>query len=819
MQKKSHLPIDTNRRFSLKLTLSTFVLAMSVGSSPQLNAASFESEEFTLNVDSTITYGAQWRIEPRDSNISEASSGLAGDRNLDNLVTVIDNAFILNSNDGNNSFDNKAMTAHRLSMLTEMDMNVGNFGIFVRGKVWYDAIYDNNKTDMSDDNYHSFNGNPRFGDNAGNNAPIGKHVPDAKNYMKGDAKLLDTFVYGSFPIGDRTLDLRLGRQVISWGESMLSGGGLNMAMNHVDAQIRSMPGLEIKELFLPNGALLAQFDLTDTLTLQAFYQYEWQPSLMDPAGSYNSMFDGLGDGSGTFMFITGEEKNVFNKNVDYRVVDGRRVGCQFNEKTGLNETTHDDDGNLVPCILDYNQQNQAVIDLIPGSACITEEEDQCNILVMHEFDYPEPDDQGQFGFALNYVLDSGDELGLYFVNYHEKNPNFIIPLDVADELAPLINIFGMAAMADRRGTDYCNTVGPDDTPYAGNDPTTPKDNDCWDDEEYYANLLYAISPDSEQATADLNFLNLGVIDAEAGFVPENPIYTGPKDLGANLSTEQLVILLKFLGGVPKATGGGTISEILDGMGEIDMVRLPPVNLASPGSPNNPCRHCKAGVQGGIENLMLSMYGITLDTYVRSMDYRVKYFDNVRTWGMTYSTVLGVANVAAEITYRENAPIMRGNVARTPDRNEVWHMHLNTLMVFEPTFMWDFATLVAEAVVWHIPGRKNFNFMDMSNSERLAVQNTVNGTGVGVFFNMEWRSVWQGVDLGAFVFSNYGVDGAMVYTGYMNHQGTIALGTTAKFMESMEATVAVGANFGEKDDIFQTLSHDRDNISISYKYGF
>ena len=60
-------------------------------------AASFEFENFTIDWDTVFTAGVQFRIEERDPYISEGSSGVSGD--LISLPAIIDNAFIINSNE------------------------------------------------------------------------------------------------------------------------------------------------------------------------------------------------------------------------------------------------------------------------------------------------------------------------------------------------------------------------------------------------------------------------------------------------------------------------------------------------------------------------------------------------------------------------------------------------------------------------------------------------------------------------------------------------------------------------------------------------
>lgn len=213
----------------------------------------------------------------------------------------------------------------------------------------------------------------------------------------------------------------------------------------------------------------------------------------------------------------------------------------------------------------------------------------------------------------------------------------------------------------------------------------------------------------------------------------------------------------------------------------------------------------------------------VNSQIAPLNYAISYAEDIHLWGMSYSTVVGKANVSGEISYRENAPILRGDIIRTTDREELWHAHVNTIMLFEPNALWDSASLIAEVVAWHIPGRENFNEHDMADFEasknRLAVHNTANGSGLSLLFMPEYRSVFQGVDLVVTFYTTYGIDGAMFTAGYKNHQGTTALGLTMKYLDAFEAGVSYATMYGDKDDIFQTMTHDRDNYSFNMKYSF
>ncbi|MFT8046915.1 DUF1302 domain-containing protein, partial [Salmonella enterica subsp. enterica serovar Enteritidis] len=59
------------------------------------------------------------------------------------------------------------------------------------------------------------------------------------------AQILDAFVYHNYSVGDLPGTVRLGKQVVSWGESTFIGNSIN-SINPLDAAAFRRPGAEIK---------------------------------------------------------------------------------------------------------------------------------------------------------------------------------------------------------------------------------------------------------------------------------------------------------------------------------------------------------------------------------------------------------------------------------------------------------------------------------------------------------------------------------------------------------------------------------------------
>ncbi|WOH38185.1 DUF1302 family protein [Thalassotalea fonticola] len=247
----------TLRKLIKPSALASSLLVLAVN---QAHALSWQLENgVTIDLDTSLTYDAQWRQEERDNTIlSEGGGGLP------NFLT----------DDGNLNFDDGDMTQNRFSFSSDLDVNFGDGGVFVRVRGWYDDIYKDS----------SLAGDKKF-------------QRDGIDIHGSDIELLDAFIYYTFDIGERSLSLRAGDQVVNWGESLYVFGGISAAQGPIDATKANAPGVELKDIFLPIGQVYAEVDLTDSFSVGAYYQYGWEEIRVDAPGSYFNVVDVLGQGS------------------------------------------------------------------------------------------------------------------------------------------------------------------------------------------------------------------------------------------------------------------------------------------------------------------------------------------------------------------------------------------------------------------------------------------------------------------------------------------------------------------------------------------
>lgn len=250
----------------LRASVRLALLMLAGGLSGQASALSFQpSDELTIDVDTTLSYGLAWRTESRDRRLTSSANG----------------------NDGDNAFDRGSLINNRVGFLTEANLNWRtDYGLFVRAAGFYDNVYDQgNDNDTGTSNCFA----------GGQCSRPDRFSQDTIDQHREDLRLLDSYLYGTWDIGGRNLNLRLGDQVVSWGESLFYQG-ISSAQSPVDATKATTPGVEVKEILLPVGQLFAQYSLTDNLDLQAYYQYEWDKTDLFGVGSYFSTTDFIDDG-------------------------------------------------------------------------------------------------------------------------------------------------------------------------------------------------------------------------------------------------------------------------------------------------------------------------------------------------------------------------------------------------------------------------------------------------------------------------------------------------------------------------------------------
>ncbi|TCK09106.1 DUF1302 domain-containing protein [Marinobacterium mangrovicola] len=260
---QSRFKRKTLSRMISRATLTGSFAGMLALTAGQAHALSYELENgITVDLDTTVGYNAQWRGENRDPNI-ESFGGLG---------------FL--TDDGNRNFDKGDMTQNQVNFSSDLDINYGDGGVFARARGWYDRAYSGD--------FYGYTFDNRF------DAP---YLQDGIDEHKSKIELQDLFWYHGFDLGDQYLSLRVGEQVVNWGESLFIQGGISTAMGPLDATKSNAPGTALKDIFMPIGQVYGELAVTDLFSIGAYYQYDWEATRIDAPGTYFNVLDGVGQKS------------------------------------------------------------------------------------------------------------------------------------------------------------------------------------------------------------------------------------------------------------------------------------------------------------------------------------------------------------------------------------------------------------------------------------------------------------------------------------------------------------------------------------------
>jgi hypothetical protein len=364
-------------------------------------AGNLSAAEFSLNdgaitgrFDTLLSAGALFRTESQDAKLAANEDVL--------IMAQKGYSTQLNKNDANNNFDTGlASMVYKISPTLVMEFQ-GGWGLNVSGTAFYDAVIMGGGHDGGDLLFG--NGVCPGGGNAGSPCPDGginryASYSDYANNGTGDrfsdatkdqagrrARLLDAYVFADFDFLDRPMNVRFGQQVINWGEALFIQGGVNTA-NYIDLTALRLPGSEIKEALLPLSSLYFNWGVTDNLSVESFYQFDWKNSEDAAAGTYWSTHDAF-PGKGA--------RNV--------IVDGRLVAASAG----------------VPAIADafaaYTLSTY-------GESGVDYQYEQTQVTVNRLADEKAKDD-GQFGLGLRYFSDffGGTEFGVFYTRTHSRLP-------------------------------------------------------------------------------------------------------------------------------------------------------------------------------------------------------------------------------------------------------------------------------------------------------------------------------------------------------------------------------------------------------------
>ncbi len=285
-----------NRRNGIVLSrLAAGVMAATLASASwQAMAFSIDSgnPDIRMRWDNTVKYNIGWRMEGRD------------DRLGDNWV----------SQATNHGWDRGDVVTNRVDLLSEFDMVYKmDHGFRVSAAAWNDFAYDD-----------KVEGHPAYQvpGGPGTAYPNNRFTGKVERWYKRSGEILDAFVFTRVDMGSVPVNIRAGRHNVYWGESLFTfGNGIAYGQGPLDIRkATSTPGVEAKELFLPQNQISASAQLTDDISVAANYYLEWDAHRMPEGGTYlgGSDLSFLGGTHFLGLPVVGDRDHGFGKKPDDR---------------------------------------------------------------------------------------------------------------------------------------------------------------------------------------------------------------------------------------------------------------------------------------------------------------------------------------------------------------------------------------------------------------------------------------------------------------------------------------------------------------------
>jgi hypothetical protein len=327
-----HVP-KVNRALRRGLPVAA-ALALALGLAPPVQAINFQSAsgDWSGSWDTTVGYGQAWRVGARDCRLIGIADGGCG--------------YSPNIDDGDLNYGKGTFT-EALTGVTEFSLKYKEkAGVFVRGSGLYDFYVMGDHTERT---------------------PLSHY---ARDVVGSYTRLLDAFGYARFNLGSMPSELRLGRQVVDWGESTFIPGGLNQ-VDYFDVTALQVPGAELKQALLPDASAVFNLQLTKNLSTQLIYLFDWHEDIIEPDGAYFSTNDVAGAGGNKVVLGFGA---ISDQGVNFTPLGGSLIG----------------DFQAIPRLPDAR-----------------------------------PSQSGQFGINFKLYLPNfgqGTQLGFYFLNYTSRLP-------------------------------------------------------------------------------------------------------------------------------------------------------------------------------------------------------------------------------------------------------------------------------------------------------------------------------------------------------------------------------------------------------------
>ncbi|MEG9863001.1 MAG: DUF1302 family protein [Parvularculales bacterium] len=599
------------------------------------------------------------------------------------------------SDDSRLNFDQWDLTSATTKMTNDIQIGWGNHTFFSRLTSYYDAV-------LNQDSSYERSG----------------ITDSAKTQVAQNVDFLDLYVSGDYDIGSLPVNIRLGNQVISWGEGTFLFNGIN-SINPIDVSAFRRPGAEIKEGLLPILAAYTSIGLPFDLTLDAFYQFGHEEYELDRDGTPFSAID-VANRSATYG---GNINGIFWYQSGGWEGEGLRRSCRINADsnaecgavatmtqalwtkdigeawaTGSGVRTQADVDGLFAWNRRIDEDENLVRNAIGRQESI--KYDRGTLDTIYRAADLEPSDDGQYGLAFRWYSEALNytEFGFYHINYHSR-----LPLISLRRLAPIVyvNPIDPSDLAFNRQVINTGCLGLQPVPAALSNQATGSG---YSTATASAGLAAAIAANPAAAAFLPGFLDprLGkdIAPGPLGMMPTGGIHggTGPNtnnlpildpnnyieelDGVADQIVAQIRVTSTLLAAAPGANTPGDPANIASlGFNAVyarylDTTLTPAnhfekmpntfrkmlamncvISAAQSAAPDLNNLGFMPEQVGGISNALPNLVnGAEFLTTAFQSELFFEYPEDISLWGMSFNTTFGAWGVQGEVSYRENQPL-------------------------------------------------------------------------------------------------------------------------------------------------------------------
>lgn len=232
-----------------------------------VRAAQFQYGNVNIELDSNLEYSVGLRTSSVDYGLLNTPAGAVTD-------------------DGDRDF-RQGIIENQITDLEQLDVTDGNYGFHASAEAYLNTVFLHHNQNNSPFTVNSFGPNDSF--------PSGTVAEDGRTFRP-----LTAFVFGTqyFNGGNSSITERIGRQTITWGESLfvpdgISGGQAPFDVNYAE----EVPNLKVQSYYLPTAAAAVTYTVNSILSFSAYEKFEFEPDILPGVGSFFSPADFIGPGA------------------------------------------------------------------------------------------------------------------------------------------------------------------------------------------------------------------------------------------------------------------------------------------------------------------------------------------------------------------------------------------------------------------------------------------------------------------------------------------------------------------------------------------